>query len=121
MSRKFTKQQWSAIVAKWRDGTESLLFAPSKFLERLVSLIPAPNAFTEFLQAAHRTGDIYQTNRLHSLTPNMGPMGRIQVYHLQVPQIKNRNPANENASHGHSFSNAHSKSTSLSSTNEADA
>ena len=45
-----------------------------------------------------------------SSTPNMGPMDRIQVYHLQVPQIKNRTREKENASPVHSFSNAHSKS-----------
>ena len=47
--------------SKWRDGTESLLFTPSEFLERLVALIPAPkfhttqnstpHAIMEFLRA----------------------------------------------------------------------
>ena len=30
----------------WADGTESLLFTPSEFLERLVALIPAPKFHT---------------------------------------------------------------------------
>jgi hypothetical protein len=36
-------------------------------------------------------------------------MGRIQVYHLQVPQIKNRDRAKENGSLGHSFSSSEKK------------
>jgi hypothetical protein len=34
------------LKSKWRDGTESLLFTPSEFLERLVALIPAPKFYT---------------------------------------------------------------------------
>jgi hypothetical protein len=109
----------------WADGTHSLLYTPSKFLEHIVALIPAPKSTprvtTEFLQAARRIGDIYQTSQLRSLTPNMGPMGRIQVYDLQVPRIKNRDRAKENASPGLSFSNALSKSMSSSLTNAVDA
>ena len=56
------------LYSKWRDGTESLLFTPSEFLERLVALIPAPKSHTTlvstaFSQAAHRTGGICHTNQ----------------------------------------------------------
>ena len=34
------------LKSTWRDGTESLLFTPSEFLERLVALIPAPKFHT---------------------------------------------------------------------------
>jgi hypothetical protein len=34
------------LKSRWSDGTESLLFAPSEFLERLVELIPAPEFHT---------------------------------------------------------------------------
>ena len=42
-------------------------------------------------------------------------------HHLQAPQIKNKNRANENASPGHSCSNAHSKSTCSNATNAVNA
>jgi hypothetical protein len=80
-----------------------------------------PRVTTECLRVARRIGDIYQTSQLHSLIPNRGPMGRILVCHLQIPQIKNRDRAKENASRGHSFSNAHSKSMFSSVTNAVDA
>jgi len=34
------------LKSRWTDGTESLLFTPSEFLERLVALIPAPRFHT---------------------------------------------------------------------------
>ena len=34
------------LKSRWADGTESLLFTPSEFLERLVALIPAPKFHT---------------------------------------------------------------------------
>ena len=34
------------LKSRWSDGTESLLFTPSEFLERLVALIPAPKFHT---------------------------------------------------------------------------
>ena len=34
------------LKSRWTDGTESLLFTPSEFLERLVGLIPAPQFHT---------------------------------------------------------------------------
>ena len=69
------------LKCKWPDGTESLFFIPSEFLERLVALIPAPKS---------------HTTRYYGVL------------------------ANENASHGHSFSNAHSTSMSSSAIGAAD-
>ena len=34
------------LKSAWADGTHSLLFTPSEFLERLVALIPAPKFHT---------------------------------------------------------------------------
>ena len=34
------------LKSRWADGTESLLFTPSEFLERLVALIPTPKFHT---------------------------------------------------------------------------
>ena len=34
------------LKSRWADGTESLLYTPSEFLERLVALIPAPKFHT---------------------------------------------------------------------------
>jgi hypothetical protein len=72
------------LKSKWRDDKESLLFTPSEFLERLVAHIPAPKFLT---------------------TP---------YYEVSDPPVafsRNKNRAKENASLGHGFSNAHSKST----------
>ena len=113
------------LRSRWADGTDSLHFTPSEFLERLVALIPAPKFHTTryygILASRHRIAGICQTNRIHSLMSNMGPMVRIQIHQWKVPHAKNKNRANENASPGHRFSNEHSKSTCSSVINAADA
>ena len=80
------------LKSRWADGSESLLFTPIEFLERLVALIL-----------------------------NKMPMLPFQFYQWQLPRTKNKNRTKENASRGHSFSNAHSKSMFSSVTNAADA
>gem|GEM_PF-4348432 len=41
------------LKSAWADGTHSLLFTPSEFLERLVALIPAPKFHTTRYYGVH--------------------------------------------------------------------
>ena len=80
------------LKSRWADGTESLLYTPSEFLERLVRSSLRPNSTPHdtmgFSHAARRTGDFFQTNQLISLMSNKTPMLLSQLHPWQAPQTK---------------------------------
>jgi hypothetical protein len=103
------------LKSRCADGTESLLFTPSEFLERLVGLIPAPKFHTTRYYGALARRSPHRRYLPDKPTPLIdtehGADGQ-DLYPPVAGSMNKKNRANENASHGHSCANALSKSMS---------